>query len=253
MANHPRTITKDGIFEWKITSDAYQSEHAAKRISDKVEKSLRGADIGSIVTCDDNFTQTYYVFLNDAKGTVLVNRYGLASDGIWCIYRGELFRNVKNAIMLGGQMVFLNDREALTLDDNLTQDAAVETDGEVQTIGALWESGFMDFGADFRRKYSSQIYVSLLPQSNSKVTVTAATDRRSEYMEKTLASNVFSWANANFVDWTFDTNDTPKIKRVRLKVKKFVYYKLIFKVTEPGVKATVLGYDQEVRFASMAK
>ena len=253
VANHPRTITKDGIFEWKITSDAYQSEHAAKRISDKVEKSLRGADIGSIVTCDDNFTQTYYVFLNDAKGTVLVNRYGLASDGIWCIYRGELFRNVKNAIMLGGQMVFLNDREALTLDDNLTQDAAVETDGEVQTIGALWESGFMDFGADFRRKYSSQIYVSLLPQSNSKVTVTAATDRRSEYMEKTLASNVFSWANANFVDWTFDTNDTPKIKRVRLKVKKFVYYKLIFKVTEPGVKATVLGYDQEVRFASMAK
>jgi hypothetical protein len=95
--------------------------------------------------------------------------------------------------------------------------------------------------------------VSLLPQSNSKVTVTAATDRRSEYMEKTLVSNVFSWANANFVDWTFDTNDTPKIKRVRLKVKKFVYYKLIFKVTEPGVKATVLGYDQEVRFASMAK
>lgn len=253
VANHPRTITKDGIFEWKITSDAYQSEHAAKRISDKVEKSLRGADIGNIVTCDDNFTQTYYVFLNDAKGTVLVNRYGLASDGIWCIYRGELFRNVKNAIMLGGQMVFLNDREALTLDENLTQDAAVEPDGEVQTIGALWESGYMDFGADFRRKYSSQIYVSLLPQSNSKVTVTAATDRRSEYMEKTLISNVFSWANANFVDWTFDTNDTPKIKRVRLKVKKFVYYKLIFKVTEPGVKATVLGYDQEVRFASMAK
>jgi hypothetical protein len=72
-------------------------------------------------------------------------------------------------------------------------------------------------------------------------------------MEKTLLSNVFSWTNANFVDWTFDTNDTPKIKRVRLKVKKFVYYKLIFKVTEPGVKATVLGYYQEVRFASMAK
>lgn len=253
VANHPRTITKDGIFEWKITSDAYQSEHAAKRISDKVEKSLRNADIGNIVTCDDNFTQTYYVFLNDEKGTVLVNRYGLASDGIWCIYRGELFRNVRNAIMLGGQMVFLNDREALTLDDNLTQDAAVETGGQVQNISALWESGYMDFGADFRRKYSSQIYVSLLPQSNSKVTVTAATDKRGEYMEKTIVSNVFSWANANFVDWTFDTNDTPKIKRVRLKVKKFVYYKLIFKVTEPGVKATVLGYDQEVRFASMAK
>jgi hypothetical protein len=36
-------------------------------------------------------------------------------------------------------------------------------------------------------------------------------------------------------------------------VKKFVYYKLIFKATKPGAKVTVLGYDQEVRHASMAK
>lgn len=253
VANHPRTITKDGIFEWRITSDAYQSEHAAKRISDKVEKSLRDADISRIVTCDDNYTQTYYVFLNDDRGTVLVNRYGLASDGVWCLYRGSLFRNVKNAVMLGGQLVYMNETEAFTMDESLTQDAGETAGGQVQTIEAEWESGFMDFGADFRRKYSSQIYVSLLPQSNSKVTITAATDRRLEYMEKTIVSNVFSWNNANFVDWTFDTNDTPKIKRIRLKVKKFVYYKLIFRVTEPGVKATVLGYDQEVRFASMAK
>jgi hypothetical protein len=253
VANHPRTITKDGIFEWRITSDAYQSEHAAKRISDKVERSLRMADIRKFVTCDDNYTQTYYVFLNDSEGTVLVNRYGLASDGIWCIYRSDLLKNVKSAMMLGGQVVFMNETEAFTLDEDMTQDAPADMGGEVQTITAEWESGFMDFGADFRRKYSSQIYISLLPQSNSKVTVTASTDRRLEYMEKSIVSNVFSWANANFVDWTFDTNNTPKINRIRLKVKKFVYYKLIIRVTEPGVKATVLGYDQEVRFASMAK
>jgi hypothetical protein len=72
-------------------------------------------------------------------------------------------------------------------------------------------------------------------------------------MEKEITTNVFNWATANFVDWTFDTNDTPKIKRIRLKIKKFVYYKLIFRVERDGAKATVLGYDQEVRFASMAK
>lgn len=252
VANRPRTITKDGIFEWKITSDAYQSEHAAKRISDKVERSLRNADISKIVTCDDNYSQTYYVFLNDYKGTVLVNRYGLASDGIWCIYQGSLMKNVKYAMMHDGVMVFVTDRNIYYFDEGLTQD--VGEDGKAaETIDAVWESGFMDFGADFRRKYSSQIYVSILPVSNSEVNVTAETDRRTEYIEKTLSANVFSWQNANFVDWTFDTNDTPKIKRVRLKVKKFVYYKLIFRANKPAGKATVMGYDQEIRFASMAK
>ena len=252
VANKPRTITKDGIFEWKITSDAYQSEHAAKRISDKVEKSLKSADIAKIVTCDDNYSQTYYVFLNDENGTVLVNRYGLASDGIWCIYRGDVFRNVKQAMVMGGIMVFVTDKNAYYLDEHLSQDVA--EDGKAATpIVADWESGYMDFGADFKRKYSAQIYVSMLPMSNSEVIVTAETDRRSEYMDKTLNANVFSWDNANFVDWTFDTNDTPKIKRVRLKVKKFVYYKLVFKVVKPGAKATVMGYDQEIRFAGLAK
>jgi hypothetical protein len=32
-----------------------------------------------------------------------------------------------------------------------------------------------------------------------------------------------------------------------------VYYKLIFKVEEPGSRATVLSFDQEVRFSSKVK
>jgi hypothetical protein len=72
-------------------------------------------------------------------------------------------------------------------------------------------------------------------------------------MEKSIANNVFQWANANFKDWTFNTNDRPTINRVRLKVKKFVYYKLIFKVEADGAQATILGFDQQIRFASMAK
>ena len=111
----------------------------------------------------------------------------------------------------------------------------------------------MDFGADFRRKFTSQIYVSMLPQPNSEMTITAETDRRSEYMEKTVTNNIFTWENVDFSKWTFNTNNTPKIQRVRLKVKKFVYYKLIFRVEAPNASATVLGYDQEIRFGSMAK
>jgi hypothetical protein len=124
---------------------------------------------------------------------------------------------------------------------------------EEQPIRAVWESGFMSFGADFQRKYSSYLYVSMLPENNSRVTVTAVTDRRDTYMEKHVNSGIINWENINFNLWTFETRAVPKIKKTKLKVKKFVYYKLIFKVDEDRARATILGFDQNVRYGSMAK
>jgi hypothetical protein len=251
--NYPRTITKDGIYEWRITSSYYKDERYANRISDMVEKTMESADIGKIVTCDDDYSKTYYVFLNDDNGTVLVNRYELGKTGVWCVYRSSLFRNVRHAMIMGGEMIFVNDLEAFCLDPTLTKDASETSGGEPQQIKAVWESGFMHFGADFRRKYSSLIYVSVKPQANSQIIITAETDKRADYMEKAVNNNVFYWPNAHFVHWTFNTNDRPTINRVRLKVKKFVYYKMIFRIEKEGASGTILGFDQQIRFASMAK
>lgn len=251
--NYPRTISKDGIYEWRITSSYYKDERYAKRISDRVEKSLKGAAAERIVACDDNYAKTYYLFLNDEAGTVLVNRYDIGKEGVWCIYDSQLCSHVQAAVMSHGLMVFSNGRELFYFDESMTKDAPVEPGGETTGIEAVWESGFMDFGADFQRKYSSQIYVSMLPQTHSELTITAATDKRSEYLEKTIGTNLFSFENFGFPWLTFNTNETPRIQRVRLKVKKFVYYKLIFKVNRPGAGATILSYDQVVRYASMAK
>ena len=251
--NFPRTLTKDGIYSWNITASYYKDERYAKIVSGRVRNTLKAADILNAVAYDDNFSKTYYVFLNDQFGTVLVNRYDLGKDGVWCIYRGEQFKNVRNALSSSGVMIFTNDTEVFYLDANEVYDAP-KVDGEKATqIKALWESGYMAFGADFQRKYSSQLYVSMLPQSHSNMTITAATDRRDEYMEKTVGSNIFTWDDADFRWWSFDISSAPKIKRVRLKIKKFVYYKLIFRVEAEGARATVLGYDQIVRYGSMAK
>lgn len=251
--NYPRTITKDGIYEWRITSSYYKDERYANRISDVVEKSLSRADISKIVTCDDDYQKNYYVFLNDKDGTLLVNRYELNKGNTWCVYKSSLFKNIRYAMVHGGDMVFCNDTEAFRFDDDLTMDAAVEPGGEAQQIKAKWESGFMHFGADFRRKYSSEIYISVQPQSNSQIIVTAETDKRSDYLEKLIENDVFQWSNVTFSGWSFNLNDRPTINRVRLKVKKFVYYKLIFRIDKPGAQGTILSVDQKIRFASMAK
>ena len=251
--NYPRTFSKGGLYEWRITSSFYQDERYAKRVSGPVEKSLGSVSTQSIVACDDTNDKTYYIFLNDADGTVLVNRYALGKDGIWCIYKSSLCRNVRYAMMCGSVMTFMTGERMYCFDKYAVTDAPAADGEERQTIRAVWESGFMDFGVDFQRKYSSRVYVSMLPENASRMTITAATDRRDSYMEKTIGANLFSWENMDFSRFSFEMNNTPKIRRVQLKVKKFVYYKLIFKVEEYGARATVLGYDQQVRFSSMAK
>ena len=251
--NFPRTVTKSGIYEWRITSSYYRDERYAKRVSDPVQRSLAAAEVGKIITCDDDHSKTYYVFLNDELGTVLVNRYALSDKGVWCVYRSNLCRNVRYARMHGKTMVFSTDTELFWFDESATVDAPMVPGDEAQNIRALWESGYMDFGSDCRRKYSSHIYVSMLPEASSALTITASTDRREVYREKSLSSTLFSFENLDFERFSFDLNDTPKIRRVRLKVKKFVYYKLIFKVEDLGAQATILSVDQQVRFSAMAK
>lgn len=251
--NYPRTITKKGIYEWRITSSYYKDERYANRISDMVENTLRNADVSRIVTCDDDFRKTYYVFLNDEEGTVLVNRYELNKGNCWCIYKSSLCTDVRHVLLHAGDMVFFNDREGFYFDEVITRDAALEKGGNPQQIPAVWESGFLHFGADFRRKYSSEVYVSILPQTMSEVIITAKTDKRDDYLEKTVTNSLFGWNNIYFSDFTFNLNDKPKIHRVRLKVKKFIYYKLVFKIEKDGATGTILGVDQKIRFASMAK
>ena len=253
VENYPRTLSKSGIYEWRITSSYSRDERYAVRVSDRAEKTLSEADVSKVITCDDNHSKTYYVFLNDEEGTVLANRYALTKDGVWCVYKSKWCVGVTHAVMRGNIMVIAAQNQLFYFEEGAAYDAPETEGGEQTQIKAVWESGYMDFGADFRQKYSSKIYVSMLPQFDAAMTVTAATDRRERYIEKGLGLNLFSFNQVDFGSFSFETNSTPKIQRVRLKVKKFVYYKLIFKVDQPGARATVLSYDQEVRFGSMAK
>lgn len=250
VSNYPRSFTAAALYEWRITSSYYRDERYAVRISDPVRALISQADPKALLAWDDDADKTYYIFLNDTLGTVIVNRYGLGKSGVWSSYQGQPFRSVSHVFTFGGSLYFCSGGKILhfsvsALYDNLGQ-------GNIP-IECYWESGFMAFGADFLRKYSSQIYISVLSESHSTVYVTAETDRKSEYTEKAVSRNIFAFSTLQFSDFTFRTKQSPSISRVRLKVKKFVYYKLKFSVTDPGTRTTVLGFDMDVRYGSKAK
>lgn len=248
--NYPRTVCRGGIYDWKIASYSYRDERYARCVSDRVRQVLSGADLSAAVACDDTTAKTYYFFLNDDSGTVLVHRYEL---DVWTIYSGEVFRNIRYADARGGSMLFASNDSIYLFDPENSYDISTVDGGDPLPISAVWESGHMSFGAAFRRKYSSTIWLSLLPEAASNMDITVSTDRREAYQVKNAGYNMFGFASMDFSDFTFFINPTPKIKRIRIKVKKFVYYKMIFRVSKPGARATILGYDQQVRFSSLAK
>lgn len=250
VTNYPRSFASGAIYEWRVTNSFYRDERYAVRISDPVKTLMRTADPSHILAWDDDVQKTYYVFLNDSRGTVVVNRYGVGKSGIWTSYQSQALRNVSHAFTFGGNFYFCAGGIVLHFQSSALYDTVGEQSAPVQ---AVWESGFMSFGADFLRKYASEIYISVLPETNSSVYVTAETDRRAEYTEKNIQKNMFSFFSLRFSTLTFKARQAPEISRVRLKVKKFVYYKLKISVTDPGTIGTVLGFDMEVRYGAKAK
>ena len=91
----------------------------------------------------------------------------------------------------------------------------------------------MDFGADFRRKYSAMLWVGIRPEDGGALTVTAETDRK-----KLFAEYAFASAGAA---------ELPEMKRIKLKAKKFTYYKLVLENDSADTTATVVSVDIRVR------
>lgn len=111
----------------------------------------------------------------------------------------------------------------------------------------------MDFGADYRRKYSAQMWIGLKPVEDSEVYVTVQTDKKSVYTEKVVQRKMATFDNMNFADFSFQTNHKPFMQRLKIKAKKFTYYKLIFKSDSDDTSATVVAVDLRVRFNGYVK
>lgn len=242
VSNSPRTLHGQDCYEWsnvsRYSSNLSSDERQAKRISDRVFATLSGMDTEKCTCWDDDYSQQYFISCN---GTALVHNY--ASDA-WYYYSNfdaVCFLSFKGELYFG-----TSGGELRKFEDGERSIAGEEID-------AYWESGSMDFGEDFRRKYIAQIWIGLKPTENSEVTVTVQTDRKSVYSEKVVQKKMASFDNADFSDWSFSTNYKPFMQRLKIKAKKVTYYKMIFKSRSDSTGATVVALDMRVRYNGYVK
>lgn len=242
VLNAPHTLFGNDVYEWRNTS-SYSSnlskdERQAKRISDRVYSALNGYDFSKCKCWDDNDHQEYYICYN-RKALVLNYAvdawYAYDNFDVSCMvnYRGELYIGTSDGRINHFGYEHLNDN------------------GEA--IDAYWESGSMSFGQDYMRKYAAMLWIGIEPESRAEVNVTVMTDKKSSYAEKVVVSSLSTFDQANFAEWSFKTNRQPFMTRLKIKAKKFVFYKLVFSTNSPDTSVTLLAADIRVRFQGYAK
>ena len=236
--NDPRTLFGRGVYQWSLTVGASRDERNAKRLSDRVEATLAGFDLERTTVFDDEEEREYYVVCGERA---LIHNY---ANNTWYYY--DHFPAAA-MVKVGGELYFgTPDGRVMHLSRQYRNDA-------LEPIDAYWESGSMDFSTDWRRKYGSVLWVSIKPESQARVTVTAQSNVKSSYIRKEVASGLSSFLNTSFAHWSFGTNRNPQVARVRLKVKKFTFYKLIFSSRSISATATILAADFQVRYTGNVK
>ena len=242
VLNAPYTLHGNDVFEWRNTS-SYTSnlsvdERQAKRISDRIYATLNGFDLAKCKCFDNNDSQEYFIAYNKKA---LVFNYAADAWYYYDNFDAVCFATQNEVMYIGG-----SDGRIRRVSYDLETD-----DGKA--IDAYWESGSMSFGQDYMRKYAAMLWIGIKPESLASVTVTVQTDRKSEYNEKVIATSLASFSNANFAHWSFKTSRKPFMTKLKIKAKKFVYYKLIFKSDELDTTATVTAADIRVRYTGYAK
>lgn len=238
VRNSPRTPFGRGVYTWSLASGATRDERNAARISDRVENTLGGFDLAGCMTFDDELRQEYYLCWNSRA---VVHNYG---NDTWYYY--DHFP-VTCMAQVDGELYFgTPDGRLMWLSRSCRND-------DLEPIDAWWESGALDWDQDWRRKYSASLWVALKPESQARLTVTAQSNRRSDYARRDAAAGLSTFANVSLQHWSFRTNRKPQVQRVRVKVKKFTFYKLIFSSCSASATATVLSADLRVRFAGKVR
>ena len=242
LENNPLTMDAGSVYQWRSGSSyaSYISnnENNAKRISDRVASTLKGFDLKKVLTANIKADHEFW-FLHGTRALIL----NYANDS-WYLYDGLPFSRI---VEYEGTVIGFSDNGAVV---EFSQKYRSDNGAPIDCYAA---TGAMDFDRDWLLKYSPMIFVAMQPASNARIKVTVETNRRSDYPEKTVAYSLATFLHVDFNHFSFATNRKPQVKKVKMKVKKATFYRLIFKSNSASATATVIETDIRLRYAGNVK
>jgi hypothetical protein len=241
VENNPITLYGSAAYHWRNTggysSNLTIDERQAKRISDRVWKEMGNMDLSTAQCFDDNERKEWYCVSGDRA---VVYNYGVDA---WYIYDNF---PVRHMLAVGGRLYGAQGRIWLEITDEVRSDLGA-------VISARWASGYMSFGTDYQRKYSAMLWIAMEPMTNGEVDVTIETDRKSDYTKKVVARNRASFNPVSFAAWSFLTSSRPYVTRLKIKAKKYTYYRLILTNESNASSCAITAADVRVRYTGYVR
>jgi hypothetical protein len=201
-------------------------------------------DLSNAVTFNDTIEHCYYV----AQGGVAVVQN--MENGAWYTYRNfpaQCMIVYRDALYIG------------TEEGTIRHVSRAYTGDDGEAIAAYWESGAMDFGLSSGGKVSPDIYVTMKPEPGAHVLVSVRSDVQGDCGEESIgaeqetpaqpvSAGLMTFRALSFSHLSFGTSRLPRVRRLKLRAKRFAFYRLIFRSDTNWSAATILGADIRVRY-----
>jgi len=236
VQNNPYSVFK-GVYEWISTT--VRDERNAVYISKKVQPSLDDVDLTTAKTIDWEEKGEYWLAVGN---TIWIYNY---RNGTW--YKFELTDTPTCFIVINSEMHFgTTNGQIMKFDADLRNDNGAD-------MTYRWEMNLYDFQTKWLQKFLNRIWISMQPGSKEKVTVKWQTDRDTSTQTYDIQYSLMDYSKIDYSNWSYLTYYNPQPFRLKIKAKKFVYFKLILENTTNTEKATILSISLLTRTGGEAK
>jgi hypothetical protein len=223
IQNNPITFDTS-VYEWIATS--VRDERNANYISERVQTELNAIDLSTIITHDYKAEGELWI----CSGTT-VYVYNYRRD-VW--YKFILATAPKCFWEIDGTLYFGTSSGSVM---KFSEDALTDNGTK---IADLLETGYIDYGDNWKRKFLNFAYVGLQPDGRSKANVGWESDYAKSSEDEVIEYNNLDFGSIDFTDFSFSADYNPKPFRLKLKSKKFTYLKIIISCDSTLHKMTLL-------------
>lgn len=237
ILNNPYVVTNNGIFQFTATN--VRDEKNVVFSSQRVQQGLSELTLSNAITFDWEKNYEYWVSVTN-KAYI----YNYKID-VW--YYFELADTPSVFLEINGVAYFgTSAGKIMKFDENVLTDNGT-------AITARWETGFLNFGANYLRKFLNFGWVGLQPEAKSFCALSWQTDNNSSANTYDIEYNLIDFGNVDFGDFSFATNYNPQPFRLKFKAKKWCYFKLIGENNTTNKDMTILNITLPALVGGVAK
>lgn len=214
VKNFPLCIHQQSLWLWSSTNT--EDERNTDPISDRLRESLSELNLSTAITFDNQREKEYWLNIGT---NVYIWNYGNDTMYKYDNVSGTCFLDVDGSIYYGSQGTV---ERFEGLDDNGV------------SITSQLILGFKDWGSMELRKNSREIFVSIIPYSQTSLNVLYKTNRINEFkaISKIVEYRLLDFNNIDFNHYTFSTNRNPQTFRRKVRAKKYTYIQFMLENKE---------------------